>query len=374
MNILSEILSALETEERVMMATIISTSGSTPASALSKMIVKDNCSTWVGTVGGGCMEADVLEKATELFRENKAAILRFELKEDDIPHGLICGGTLDVLIEPITRKLVPFFQGLNSLSDEGEDSIVATLLTGEGLIRFKRLIPLIGARDDDSLLEHWGEAILQSTPGLPEELRKTYTRHETRRLQTPEGELILEPAAGSPNLILFGGGHVSKYVSRAAAMVGFRVSIVDDRKEYSSATRFPEAAETLVAEFNEVFDVLKVKPSSYIVIVTRGHRFDEEILEKAIRTPARYIGMIGSKRKVLATYRHLADRGIAVDDLSRIFAPMGLDIGAVTAEEIAVSIVSELIKVRRHSTSPPGHKSAAMQHLLDKIRSAPKEE
>jgi len=190
-------------------------------------------------------------------------------------------------------------------------------------------------------------------------------------LKSGDDELIIEPMMGHPHLVIFGGGHVSKYVSRAAAMAGFRTTIIDDRKEYANAARFPEASETLAVEFYEAFERITIKPSTYILIVTRGHRSDEDMLERAVQSPARYIGMIGSKKKVLTTYEHLVQKGISADSLRRVHAPMGLDIGAVTAEEIAISIVAEIVLVRRGAHAPADHKSEAMRELMEKLGARP---
>lgn len=356
-----------------MLATIISTSGSTPASALSKMLVRQGGVISVGTVGGGCMEGDVLLHANRLYDSGKAEILTFHLNEDDIEHGLICGGSLDVLIEPLTKEHIPLLNELQSLRDEGDDSILATFLRNDGKVAFKVLVDPRPER----LSEEEGESTasvsqLQSQiphlkSDLPEEVRKTYHRHETRRLKTPDGELILEPMTGSPNLIIFGGGHVSKYVLRMASMAGFRVTIVDDRPKFANPQRFPEAAHTIAIDYMEAFDELTIKSSTYIVIVTRGHRYDEDILEQAVKTPARYIGMIGSRRKVLTTYEHLVERGIPLEALKRVHAPMGIEIGAVTAEEIGISIVAELIKNRRGDDVPLRHKADMMAELFTKL-------
>ena len=140
MDIYSEILSALASEERVMLATIVSTSGSTPASALSKMLVKNNGIVSVGTIGGGCMEGDVLLHARRLFETNKAEILKFHLNEDDIEHGLICGGSLDVLLEPISKKDVSLFQEIKMQRDEGNDCVLATFLLNDGSVIFKKVV------------------------------------------------------------------------------------------------------------------------------------------------------------------------------------------------------------------------------------------
>jgi len=372
MDILDEILLALEAEDRVMLATIISTSGSTPAAALSKMLVKGGGTKWVGTVGGGCMEGDVLHHARSLYEADKAGILAFHLNEDSFDQGLICGGSLDVLVEPLTRKDIPLIRLLKAIRDEGEDCVVATLLRSDGYVERKLAVGVHTFRSSQA-----GDEITVSPSqlrsffpdvqdDLEEAAQRVYRRQETRRLRTNQGELILEPMAGCPALIIFGAGHVSRYLSRAASMAGFRVTVVDDRREYANAQRFPEAAQTMAVEFYEAFARLTIKPSTYIVIVTRGHRSDEEILEYAVSTQARYIGMIGSKRKVLTTYQHIAARGTAIESLERVHAPIGIEIGAVTAEEIAISIVGELVRVRRGASDALPHKSEAMKpHLTD---------
>jgi xanthine dehydrogenase accessory factor len=371
MDILTEILTTLESEERVVLATIVSTSGSTPASAFSKMLVKNAGRSWVGTVGGGCMEGDVLEVARTLFDQNRAQVLTFHLNEDDMVQGLICGGSLDVLIEPLSRKDIPIIGDMQVLRDNGEDGVVATLLDGPGNVTMKNLF--VDPDGIASLEDQWKHvlsgysSIELSARELAEETGNAHRRHETRRLKLREGELILEPMVGQPHLIIFGGGHVSKSISRAASMVGFRVTIVDDRKEYANPGRFPEAVQTLAVAFSDAFNRLTVKSSTYIVIVTRGHRSDEEILELALKTPAKYIGMIGSKRKVLATYEHLVDRGIAVQELKRVHAPVGIEIGAVTTEEIGISVVAQLVHVRRGGPSSLGQKSEVMQELLGSL-------
>ena len=372
MEMIQEILATLQTEDRIMLATIIATSGSTPAAALSKMIIKKDGS--VGTVGGGCMEGDVLEAAQRMFTDERAAILTFHLNEDDMVQGLICGGSLDVLIEPVTRAAVPLFRELKSLQDEGGDCVLATKLSTDGKIEFKLFVKIEPGDWSSKAAERWMDRysstpILQhvSSSDLSTLLSKTHHRNETQRLKTEHGEIILEPITGQPHLVIFGGGHVSKYISSAASMAGFRVTIIDDRPQYANSQRFPEADATLAVEYYEAFKHITIKPSTYIVIVTRGHRSDEDILEEAVKSPARYIGMIGSARKVLTTYEHLIRRGASVDQLRRVRSPMGIEIGAVTAEEIGISVVAELIATRRGEGQNLPHMSRIMDTLFAQL-------
>ncbi len=371
MAIYSELLTALETEEHVMLATVISTSGSTPASALSKMLIKRGGLVSVGTIGGGCMEGDVIMHAHRLFDAGIAEIHTFELNDDDVESGLICGGNLEVLIEPISRKQIPLIKELQNIRDIGEDCVLLTQISPDGHILTKDAIPLLPQQTTEwssRVVKKMEKLVLASTnapPGtsLSEIVRRTFHDSSTHRIKTEQGEILLEPVRGTPRLIIFGGGHVSKYVSRAASLAGFLVTIVDDREKFSNKERFPEAEQTIAMDFGEALEHVKIKESTYVLIITRGHQYDEEILKRVIKTPARYIGMIGSKRKVLTTYEHLTERGISIQALKRVHAPVGIEIGAVTAEEIAISIVAQLINARR-GNSQLKNKSEELGNLI----------
>ncbi len=370
MDILKEILDALKTEERLMLATIVTTSGSTPAAALSKMLVKHGGILSVGTVGGGCMEGDVLLHAGRLYGANRAEILTFRLNEDDAEHGLICGGSLDVLIEPVTRNQEALIEEMRKIRDLGEDAVLMTRIDAGGGVVSKRLFRLqenVSSHQRGYSVAETGNGIPGAAPpssGMIDLILKAHRRGETQRLKDAEGETLLEPLPGAPSLLIFGGGHVSKYVSRSASLAGFRVTVVDDREQYANPERFPEAVETRVLDFTSAFDQLEITPAHYLVIVTRGHKYDEELLGRACTTQAKYVGMIGSKRKVLTAFRHLSERGIPAQSLKRVHAPIGLDIGALTAEEIGISIVGELIAVRRGAGEAVRTKSEHLEELI----------
>ena len=169
----------------------------------------------------------------------------------------------------------------------------------------------------------------------------------------------------SPTVILCGAGHLSYFIARYARSVHFRLIVCDDRSEYASAERFPGADRIVVQDFERVFDDMQVDDHSYIVIVTRGHKCDEVVLERALKTPARYIGMIGSRRKTLTLLEKLRATGVPQEQLDRVYSPIGLTIGAVTPEEIALSIVGELVKVRRLGDGPPvGHMTLSRREGL----------
>ena len=162
-----------------------------------------------------------------------------------------------------------------------------------------------------------------------------------------EMDIFIEPILPQPTLFIFGAGHIPHSISKIAKMIGFKVIVIDDRVEFANPERFPEADEILAEDFSAALSRLRINASSYIAIVTRGHQFDEKVLEWAVKTEARYIGMIGSKKKNEVIFAHLLSKGISTDILERVHAPIGLDINAETPEEIAVSIVAELITIKR---------------------------
>lgn len=163
-------------------------------------------------------------------------------------------------------------------------------------------------------------------------------------------DVYIDPILSPPTVFIFGGGHISLSVSKISAMSGFQVTVIDDRPEFANAERFPDAGQVIAEPFAAAFPRLKVTPSAFLVIVTRGHAFDQEVLEWALTTEARYIGMIGSKRKINSLYRNLEAKGIVREKLLRVHAPIGLDIGALTPEEIAISIVAQMIRIRREAS------------------------
>jgi xanthine dehydrogenase accessory factor len=328
--VFTELSRALASGEEVILATIIGTSGSTPVPAGSAMVFTSGIP--VGTVGGGCVEADVIRAAGELRSSGKrSAVLRFTLDEDDIESGMMCGGTVQILVERLERSDRELFERVRFRSESGESSVLLTRLDRHGTVASREML------EDRS----------SGGPDLAGSIEEAVHSGTLLTIATDDGTLVIEPVSGVQDLFLFGGGHVSKFVSRSAAMAGFRITVVDDRPEYANPKRFPEAWRTLAVPFDHAWEQLEVRPTASIVIVTRGHKFDERVLERAVATSARYIGMIGSAKKVAATFRHLRERGISGEKLRHVRAPIGLAIGARSAEEIGISIVSELIAVRR---------------------------
>ncbi len=254
-DIYSEIAKLRKEGRRAALATIIQLQGSIPSYESSKILVRDDGSI-VGTVGGGCVEAEVWAVAQDVMREEKPRRLHFNLNDrPEANEGLSCGGSLDIFIEPILA---------------------------------------------------------------------------------------------APTLYLFGGGHVSLAISRIGEMVGFETIIVDDREAFASRQRFPGAAQLYSGPWEEIFPQLHPNGLSYLVIATRGHKSDLTCLRWAVGSGARHVGMIGSRRKLIEFFKVLEREGVPPERLEQVRSPVGLDIGALTPEEIAVSVVAEMIAVRRN--------------------------
>ncbi|SRR5579884_700710 len=254
MDIYDEIVRLRKLGQKCALATIVQVRGSIPSFESAKLLVREDGS-MMGTVGGGCVEAEVWNAAREVLDTEKPKNLSFSLGEDAAyDQGLICGGQLSIFVEPV----------------------------------------------------------------IPQ-----------------------------PQAFIFGGGHVSKSISKVATLAGFSTIIVDNREAFANPERFPEAEATYAEEYEDVFPKLPVTSSSYLIIVTRGHRDDMRVLRWAVTTPAKYIAMIGSKRKTISVIHELEKEGFSRGAFERIFAPMGLEIGAQSPEEIAISVVAEMIAVRR---------------------------
>jgi xanthine dehydrogenase accessory factor len=258
MDIYEEITRLRRLGQKCAVATIVDVNGSIPSFSSAKLLVREDGSI-TGTIGGGCVEAEVWNAAREVMETGKPRQMKFSLSQDAAyDNGLICGGQLEVYVEPI----------------------------------------------------------------IPQ-----------------------------PRAMIFGAGHISRSLSKIASMAGFATFVIDNRETYANRDRFPEADEVFAEEYEDVYQRLAVRDTDYIVIVTRGHRDDMRILRWAVTTPARYIAMIGSKRKVISVIRELEKEGVEEHAFDRLFAPMGLEISAITPEEIAVSVVAEMIAFRRNADS-----------------------
>ena len=352
-DIYTEIVKALRGKEKLALATLITRVGSAPRAVGAKYLIKGD-GTSFGSIGGGCVEAEVWQEAQSVIEKGKGGVLRFNLTAEQLASGgMICGGNIDIFVEPLREEFLSIYQEVAKIKQKGGSAILATAISvddappkEEGS---KTLIKTSGERLGSLLAsETLDRRILRESESLFRENRPTIIAMDSGEEGLPwkKMEVLLEPIRSEPTVYLFGGGHISQQVAPLAKGVHFRVVVIDDREMFANRERFPEADEIIVSEFEKSFDRLNIDDSSYLVIVTRGHLYDGFVLEQAVKTSARYIGMIGSKKKILTLYKNLMEKGVPREILDRVCAPIGMDINSETPEEIAVSIVAQLIKVR----------------------------
>ena len=328
----------LARSESLAVATIVTNEGSTPRTAGSKMLVFADGSI-AGTVGGGLGEGMVITAAKETLAIGESRLMGIDMTGQAAAGAdLICGGRMRVFLERIE-------------ADAANQELYAALAGSLAAGRSALILTRVGG-------EAWGGARCLLTPDgavgiCPEQTVLMAARAQGRGIVAPilldadGSQWVLEPALALDPLYIFGGGHVSRSTCHIAALVGFGVTVFDDRPEFANAVRFPDAAKTVVfSSLPDCFAGLVIEKNASVVIVTRGHAQDKEVLALALKTQAGYIGMIGSLRKRDALYDRLLAEGYTKDDLKRVHSPIGLEIAAETPEEIAVSIVAELIEAR----------------------------
>ena len=353
MRIFEAVCTALREDGHAGLATIVGTTGSTPAPSQSRMLIRwPDGARSVGTVGGGCLDESIRWCLTEDPARAQSRVRSFELNDELGDTGLICGGTVHVLLETLDASALSLFEAIITCYASGQSAFLVTTVHPDGSAA-KTLLNSDGALIAGKPLSDFVlDALLRAT------------QNETpMRFKVNDETIIIEPLLPDSPLFIFGGGHVGKVVSQCAALAGFEVTVVDDRETFANRQRFPEAQHVLCEDFETALQHVNLTTASYVVIVTRGHKHDEFILEQTLRHDPKYVGMIGSKRKVLLTLRHLETRGVPPEKLATVHAPIGLPIGALTAGEIGVSIVAELIAERRH----PNRRSAT-RHAELKIK------
>ncbi len=312
------------------LATIISRVGATPRDAGAKIFIGDDGSVY-GSIGGGCVEAEVWQHARSVIRNQEPRRLSYAMSGKTVEdEGMICGGTVDLFLEPVTVKYKEIYESIfNCLSGRGT-GILFTVTEGPC---FKKSFFL----EDGTVL---GDIDL--TDDAPKDFQKLVRDYPLRIRDGILIETVLPPA----RVYVYGGGHISQHISRMAKAVDFHVTVIDDREFFANRERFPEADEIVVEDFRDVFKKARPLCNDYAVIVTRGHKHDAVVLEEVLKEPPRYTGMIGSRRKVKILFDDLREKGFGDALLRTVHAPIGIDIGAETPQEISVSIIAELIKIR----------------------------
>ena len=348
-------MAELEREgRRFAVCTVVRTVGSTPQVVGAKLLV-DDLGRFTGTLGGGCVEADAFEEAKSVIASGTDSLREYELTEDLAwDTGLVCGGTMWISIEPGERAL--HLGGRDLLGDVlaassgGRPVALATLLRRvgkdlqpagkvfvetDGATHGSLGVPTLDARAREIALDalHQGSA-------------RTVALDETR-------ELLIEPVVAKPRLVVAGGGHVGLALAKMAVQLEYEVTVIDDREEFSSRDRFGPGVDVVRMDMAEALRTLPIGWNTFIVIATRGHKLDAHCLREAVKRDARYVGLLGSKRKTILIAKMLRDEGTSEDRIRAVHAPIGLDLGGRTPAEIALAVMAELSMERFGGSGRP---------------------
>ncbi len=356
-----EIIRELQSGETVAMATIVKRKGSVPREVGAKMLVHRGGKI-SGTVGGGCGEAEVWRSALNVIDTQRPTIVQVDLTEEIAMESQgVCGGIFDVFVQPWHRHAMPGQPGMQdfaqALNDglEGEKAIVlVTIIAAGGAWRScigQQLLVHENSETFGTLALPGGSTSLQ----LIEASQKAIAagKPHVEKLTGPANawaEVFIEPFVPNPVLLIAGAGHIAGPLATLAHLMNFSVSVTDDRASFASRERFPTAKQLLVGDIESILRNYPITPRTHIVLVTRAHAHDVQGLRAIIDSPAAYIGMIGSQRRVWAVFKLLHDEGIPAEKLARVRAPIGLDFGGSTPEEIALSIMAEIIMLRHGGT------------------------
>lgn len=333
----------LGNRESFAVATIFDKTGSAPRAEGAKMIVRANGSI-IGTIGGGRLEASAIDLAQRSIPLTRTMIQSFSLTGRDAAlSDMICGGSGEILVDVIDAKNednLKIYTEVAEITEHNGRGWLVTLLgkTNEagGLERQQCLV-----KGDKTLVGR-----VNCSPYLLEKLVAGPAKISLHADAFDEQRFLVEPLRQGGTVFLFGAGHVSQKVAALSESVGFRTIVLDDRADFANQDRFPPPIETRVIENFKKLPELGIDADSYLVIVTRGHLFDRDVLEQLLRSGAAYIGMIGSRGKRELVYREIISHGFTREELDAVYSPIGTNIGAETPEELGISIVGELVKVR----------------------------
>ena len=342
------------------LATVIGVRGSTPREVGAKMIVRDDGQ--FGTIGGGCGEAEVFRKARLMLAEGGSGRLaEVDLTGDfDQEQVGVCGGIMDVLIDLWSPKTdLPVAHRLAEASRGNRPTALLTRIdppsNGESRVAAHAVIdarepaaPAGFAELNERALSKVAELAADAEPALLQVDSDGQLTAIARADRIVAPCVFVDPIAGAQRLIIVGAGHIAQPLAEMGSMLGLHVTVIDDRAAFANRERFPTADEVVARPFAAALEALKLDRHCYLVAVTRGHSYDQEVVRIALkRANGAFIGMIGSRRRARATLERLGEEGIPVDLLDQVHAPLGLDIGAETPSEIALSIMSEIVRERR---------------------------
>ena len=356
-SIYSRIADLTAAGRRYAVATVVRTQGSTPQVVGARLVVTDDESERpMGTLGGGCVEADAILASREIIKHGGRSLQMHALTEELAWNtGLVCGGTMWILAERGEDALAAgsrsYLDACVRAIDAGPPVVIATLLERQGRdLNFAgRMVvdaagDITGSVGDAALDKRIAQEALRQLP------------HGTARLVALDdrSDVLLEPIAGRPHLIVAGGGHVSQAIARQAHLLEFDVTILEDRPEFANPERFG-GARVLTGYIPETLESLEYGWNSFIVVATRGHKLDGDCILAAVKTRAPYIGLLGSRRKSVLIAEMLREEGVPQDRIEAIRTPVGLDLGGRTPAEIALSVLAEITQIRYKSQPAPRH-------------------
>jgi xanthine dehydrogenase accessory factor len=342
LDVLHEAARRVRDGQRVGLATLVATRGSTPQKIGARLVAGSDLRL-AGTLGGGAVEAAVIGEASRAALEGRAAIREYALSSATDEWGLACGGTMVVFVEPLDAGALRWLEPALRATQGREPVAVVTAVDGAGA----------GAR---LLVDEAGEAESVGDVPRPDALalaRRVLVAGAPELSASAGGRLYAETFGPPPAIVIAGAGHVGKALAGLGRFLGVRVTVVDDRPEYANRERFPEADRIVAAPVAAGLAALPIGTGTAIVVAMRNHDLDYEAVAAALRTPARYVGLIGARRKAILVVERLAAEGFPLERIRAMRAPVGLDIGARTPEEIAVAIVGEWLMTRQGGGGTP---------------------
>ncbi len=339
MNMYEIIGNYLDSDKTGTIATVVTKEGSGPRNVGAKMFVGEDGKIY-GTIGGGSLEFNVFKEAMAHMGKQNPQMIHIKMDSEEVlDKHMICGGNVDVFLEPVIKKYDEIYRHLGYMDKTSADGVLITQFKN------KKILKTIIEKNDDI----FDSEINENTFGfeIGEDEKKLFQERLNGTNLYVTDEILIETLNHLPKLYIFGAGHISQFIVKFAKTVGFYVVVIDDRTEFANKERFPKADEILVKPIPDVFNSLQFTGNEFVVIVTRGHQFDADVLRESLKRDTKYVGMIGSKRKVKMIFDRMKECGFSDDITSKVYSPIGLSINAETPQEIAVSIVAELIMVKR---------------------------
>ena len=324
---MKDLFKYLSSGNEMVLVTVVAASGATPRGAGAKMLVNEKGRIW-GTIGGGAVEYRALQMADKVLKEQSASVHQFTLNKDDIQNlSMVCGGEVQV-----------FFQYI-SPEDDQITNLAKTAL--DAYESNEELWSLSDMKEDGKLfLYHKKNGFMGSTDL---EWIKPYLSRKPKLVKENGNEIYVEQICSASKVFVFGGGHVAQELVPVLAHVGFRCTVMDDREEFANEALFPTAEKVMLIDFEKISDFVEIGENDYVCVMTRGHSYDTSVQAQILKTPASYIGVIGSASKKAAVYKKLYEMGFTEADTDRITSPIGLSIKAETPAEIAISIAGQMI-------------------------------